>query len=83
MSKYNGWTNWETWNVMLWVTNEEPLYRRVRSFVRCHILTESRVQDFMLEIFPEGTPDMDGVHEMDRVNWFELSESLQSEAENF
>ena len=24
---YNGWTNYETWNVALWIVNEEPSYR--------------------------------------------------------
>jgi hypothetical protein len=24
---YNGWTNYETWNVALWIDNEEPSYR--------------------------------------------------------
>lgn len=23
---YNGWTNYETWNVKLWIDNEEPSY---------------------------------------------------------
>jgi len=27
---YNGWTNYETWNVRLWLENEEPSYRRWR-----------------------------------------------------
>ena len=25
-NKYNGWTNWETWNFNLWVTNDESDY---------------------------------------------------------
>jgi len=25
--KYNGWTNYETWAVKLWMDNEEPSYR--------------------------------------------------------
>ena len=24
--KYNGWTNWETWNFKLWIDNEEASY---------------------------------------------------------
>lgn len=24
---YNGWTNYQTWNVHLWLTNEEGTYR--------------------------------------------------------
>jgi len=25
--RYNGWTNYETWTVSLWLDNEEPTYR--------------------------------------------------------
>ena len=25
-NKYNGWTNYETWNFNLWITNEEQYY---------------------------------------------------------
>ena len=28
---YNGWTNYETWNIALWLGNEEPSYRYWRS----------------------------------------------------
>lgn len=30
---YNGWKNYETWNVALWLNGEEELYRAVTSLV--------------------------------------------------
>jgi len=32
--KYNGWKNYETWNVALWLQNDETLYREAVSFVK-------------------------------------------------
>lgn len=26
MGKYEGWNNWETWNVALWLSNDQGLY---------------------------------------------------------
>jgi hypothetical protein len=30
---YNGWSNYETWAVSLWLNNEEPLYRDLQAIV--------------------------------------------------
>ena len=33
MSDYNGWKNYETWNVMLWINNEPAIYDCACKFV--------------------------------------------------
>ena len=30
--EYNGWKNWNTWNVALWIGNEYPLYQVSRGY---------------------------------------------------
>lgn len=77
---YNGWTNWETWQVLLWADNEQSLHRQVCKFVRRAAPLEAfdlECKTFFHSMFPEGTPDMDGVHEMNNVNWTEIAEHLE------
>lgn len=33
---YNGWTNYETWNVALWLDNEEGTYLDMRELARAN-----------------------------------------------
>jgi hypothetical protein len=33
---YNGYKNYETWNVSLWINNNEPLYRLAVSFMNSY-----------------------------------------------
>ena len=34
MSTYNGWANYETWNVALWIDNEQGTYEEARDMAR-------------------------------------------------
>lgn len=31
---YEGWTNYETWNVALWLNNDYPLYQRMVAYLK-------------------------------------------------
>ena len=52
-SKYNGWTNYETWNFNLWITNEEGDYDYATELARDskdkYALSES-LQDWASEM---------------------------------
>lgn len=91
---YNGWTNYETWNVKLWIDNEEGSYRYWQG-----------VADELWEADPEGAEcdlagrlreeirdaAMDGIKDqasmvadllgsaLDEVNWDEIAESMLSD----
>jgi len=53
---YNEYKNWNTWNVSLWLNNEESLYR---TMVECIRSTRNRDEAarVLLTLLPETTPD--------------------------
>jgi len=34
---YNGWANWETWNVALWIDNDHDMYQFAREWVNSRV----------------------------------------------
>lgn len=51
---YNGWKNYETWNVILWLDNDEGLYNIVKE--SSSESYEDFAHDYLLE-FTQATPD--------------------------
>ena len=59
---YNGWKNWETWNVALWLGNDEWFYKLSRRFVRYADLADHLADEGVHET-PDGAsytdPELD------------------------
>lgn len=70
---YNGWTNRETWNVALWLGNDEGMYHEAIRFGRvnlgCGKDEERIVEQFCRDMFGDMTPDGD---KLDEVDWSEI-----------
>ena len=81
---YNGYKNYETWNVCLWVCNEYNVYISAREFAQMNPnITKAMAEEFVLSWYPEGTPDFE-THACDGYNlvdWDEVKDCLQEQGE--
>jgi hypothetical protein len=72
--EYNGWTNWYTWNVHLWLSNNQQSYGAVRNLCKSkqfNLSLEKELVELAKSVIPqtEGVDDYDYWHE---VNWHEI-----------
>jgi hypothetical protein len=89
--KYNGWTNYATWNVALWIDNEEGTHKYWREVARLMLRQNRKKSDAIWalaknmeeQIRYDGNPlaDQASVYSdllgsaLSEVNWYEVAKS--------
>jgi hypothetical protein len=64
---YNGWANWETWNVALWIQNDYSTYKVARLYDSYDRLIP-RLERMWGQMTPDGARWMDGKIDTDALD---------------
>lgn len=59
---YNGWKNYETWNVALWIQNDEGLYSEAKRY-------RTRGYQAFVDSLEELSPEPISMQTPDGVSW--------------
>jgi hypothetical protein len=92
---YNGWTNYETWAVNLWIDNEEGSYnywKEVAEELVKELEGDKGTSAYNLskrleDETKENAPSLDGVYgdllnaALSEVNWYEIAKSMVEDVE--
>lgn len=91
-SGYNGWKNYETWNVSLWLDNEPATYEGAREIVAQafdddpeypRVTAADALRDYVGGMLPDlgasFAADLLG-HAFAQVEWFEIVDAIRSES---
>jgi len=73
MKTYAGWKNFETWNVSLWIQNDEVLYNLARS-----VQKEKEPYKSFVGLLSEGALLKDPYKTPDGVYWYNLDLDIRS-----
>ncbi len=68
---YNGWTNYETWNVALWIQNDEGLYHLARECGDYETLVNRLYDDYGVKETHDGVKFNDP-----KINVIELNSDV-------
>jgi hypothetical protein len=86
--EYNGWKNYETWLVNLWITNEESSYEYYRELVR-KAKSDGEAAKALKDSVEEGCDEFVGNRgnlytdllngALSSVDWFEVVKALKED----
>ena len=77
---YNGWPNRETWNVMLWLDNDEGMYRYYVGCAQRMRVLAANAKEIALEAFQgDATPDGVSLHSP-KIRWGKIAEAMRESA---
>jgi hypothetical protein len=82
---YNGWKNYETWAVKLWLDNDESLYHTAMNLVEDEHEDASDLADSIQSFIDEIAPEVTGLFSdllnsaLSEVDWVEIAESYISD----
>ncbi len=89
MAEYNGWANYETWVVKLWMDNEQPTYDYWRDIASGYILlgdADSKrtgpLAERLKDDYQANLPIVEGVWSdllqsaLSEVDWYEIADSI-------
>jgi hypothetical protein len=78
--QHEGWTNWETWNINLWLTSDEGLYNKTKKLLKgeynFELERENALIKYVLELFEKNIITDDIC--IQRVNWKEIIKSFDN-----
>ncbi len=77
--KYNGWTNWQTWNTVLWMDNDESAYHHRLGMTPVSGIGRLLAESIVIQAYPSGTPDMDSSREYADVDWQAIADAWNEE----
>ena len=86
MGDYNGWTNYETWCVKLWIDSDEGFYHESADVCRgaSEYDAAKRLNDWVRELAPDLGGTMFGDllgSALDSVNWQEIAAAIREDDE--